>query len=113
MPIPNVKSGETQNDYVGRCMSAIASEYDTNEQAVAICINTYEKGNMSKDMMNRVALKVNGVRMIELAAASDEYAAEGDTSLPWEDCIAKMQDEGYDEESSNNICGWIKANYGS
>ena len=48
MPIPKPKGGETQNDYVGRCMSAIADEYDTNEQAVAICISTYERGQMSK-----------------------------------------------------------------
>ena len=48
MPIPKVKSGEGQNDYVGRCMSAIADEYDTNEQAVAICISTYQRENMSK-----------------------------------------------------------------
>ena len=48
MPIPKVKSGEGQNDYVGRCMSAIADEYDTNEQAVAICISTYQRGEMSK-----------------------------------------------------------------
>ncbi|CAB4215710.1 hypothetical protein UFOVP1475_46 [uncultured Caudovirales phage] len=49
MPIPSVNKGEDQSTYVGRCMHEIASEYDTNEQAVAICINTYEKSNMSED----------------------------------------------------------------
>lgn len=48
MPIPKPKSDESQNDYVGRCMSAIGDEYDTNEQAVAICISTYQRGEMSK-----------------------------------------------------------------
>ena len=48
MPIPKPKSSEDQNEYVGRCMTAISDEYDTNEQAVAICISTYQRDNMSK-----------------------------------------------------------------
>lgn len=48
MPIPKPKSSEDQNQYVGRCMTAISDEYDTNEQAVAICISTYQRDNMSK-----------------------------------------------------------------
>ena len=61
MPIPKPTSAETQNDYVGRCMHEIASEYDTNEQAVAICINTYEKGNMNKSTEERVAMKIEAI----------------------------------------------------
>ena len=63
MPIPSVNKGEDQATYVGRCMHEIASEYDTNEQAVAICINTYEKENMSKDMGERVAMKIAGIEL--------------------------------------------------
>jgi hypothetical protein len=48
MPIPKPKSSEDQNQYVGRCMTAISDEYDTNEQAVAVCISTYQRDNMSK-----------------------------------------------------------------
>lgn len=48
MPIPKPKPAEDQNTYVSRCMSAISDEYDTNEQAVAICISTYQRGEMSK-----------------------------------------------------------------
>jgi hypothetical protein len=65
MPIPKPTAAETQNDYVGRCMSAIASEYDTNEQAVAICINTYEKGSMSKSTEQRIADKLSGIHLLE------------------------------------------------
>lgn len=64
MPIPKPTSGETQNDYVGRCMHEIASEYDTNEQAVAICISTYQKGTMSKSTQERVADKLAGVHLL-------------------------------------------------
>jgi hypothetical protein len=48
MPIPKPNPNEAQNDYVSRCMSAIGDEYDTNEQAVAVCISTYQRGEMSK-----------------------------------------------------------------
>lgn len=30
---------------------------------------------------------------------------------PWDECIADQLGRGYSEESANNICGWIKANY--
>jgi hypothetical protein len=36
MPIPKRESGETENDYIPRCMSEIGSEYE-QDQALAIC----------------------------------------------------------------------------
>lgn len=47
MPIPKPTAAETQNDYVGRCMSEISGEYP-QDQAVAICISTYQRDNMKK-----------------------------------------------------------------
>jgi len=47
MPIPKPTAAETQNDYVGRCMSEISGEYP-QDQAVAICISTYDRENMKK-----------------------------------------------------------------
>ena len=64
MPIPKPTAAETQNDYVGRCMSEIGSEYDSNEQAVAICINTYERGSMSKSTEQRIADKISGINLL-------------------------------------------------
>lgn len=117
MPIPNPSSGESQNDYVGRCMHEIASEYDTNEQAVAICISTYQKGNMSKSTEERVAMKTAGIRLAYNAELADkhmeEFAPEGEGSFPWDECIAKMVDEYGDEETATKVCGMIKSKYGS
>ena len=64
MPIPKPTAAETQSEYVGRCMSEIGSEYDSNEQAVAICINTYEKGTMSKSTEQRIADKLSGINLL-------------------------------------------------
>jgi hypothetical protein len=35
--IPTPDKGEAEADYVNRCMAAIGSEYDTQEQALAVC----------------------------------------------------------------------------
>lgn len=59
MPIPNPKPKETESEYIGRCMSEIGGEYDSNEQAVAICYSTYRKDKMkSMDTAEKVMAKV-------------------------------------------------------
>lgn len=35
--IPTPEGGEAESAYISRCMSAIAGEYDTQEQALAVC----------------------------------------------------------------------------
>lgn len=35
--IPQPEAGEDENKYISRCMGEIGSEYDTQEQALAIC----------------------------------------------------------------------------
>jgi hypothetical protein len=47
------------------------------------------------------------------AKGIDLFAKEGDTSLPWDECIAKMMDEYGDEDISKKVCGMIKSKYGS
>lgn len=41
--IPSPESGEKESDYISRCMGAIGSEYDTQEQALAVCYAQLEK----------------------------------------------------------------------
>ena len=48
MPIPKLKAGESENEYVSRCMEAIGGEYDDNAQPLAICYATYRRKDMSK-----------------------------------------------------------------
>jgi hypothetical protein len=43
--------------------------------------------------------------------SQDKVKTNKFADYPWDDCIADQLDRGYDEESANNICGWIKANY--
>jgi hypothetical protein len=63
MPIPNPSGGETEEEYIGRCMSAIGGEYE-QQQALAICYNTYRKGrNLSSQQ--RVQSRMNELRRVE------------------------------------------------
>jgi hypothetical protein len=42
-PIPSPESGEEQDKYISRCMESIGNEYDTQEQALAVCYAQLEK----------------------------------------------------------------------
>ena len=37
---------------------------------------------------------------------------EGYTPYPFDECVQDQIGKGYDEESANNICGYIKSKYG-
>ncbi len=58
MPIPNKESGESENEYIGRCMAAIGDEYP-QDQALAICYNKFrENMNTESKVLNRIKLEV-------------------------------------------------------
>jgi hypothetical protein len=48
MPIPKPESGESEDKYISRCISEIASEYDAEGQAYAVCKGEFDKGDMSE-----------------------------------------------------------------
>ena len=48
MPIPKPEGAELEEKYISRCISEIASEYDVEGQAYAVCKSTYDKDKMSK-----------------------------------------------------------------
>ena len=43
MPIPKPESGEAEDKYISRCISEIASEYDAEGQAYAVCKSEFDK----------------------------------------------------------------------
>lgn len=61
MPIPEKKSGEREDDYIGRCMSEIGGEYP-QEQALAICYGKFRE-NMSTE--GKIASKLSQARKYE------------------------------------------------
>jgi hypothetical protein len=95
MPIPKPTAAETQNDYVGRCMSEISGEYP-QDQAVAICISTYQRGEMSKqklsDPQRRVAAKLN----FDAKFKGINLAPEGEDGPCW---------DGYEQIGTKTLDG--------
>ena len=49
MPIPKPREDEEQDDFISRCVSAIADEFDDNDQAVGVCFDAWQE---SKKQMN-------------------------------------------------------------
>jgi hypothetical protein len=45
MPIPNPKSGESQSEFISRCVSAIYDEYG-EEQSLGICYSKWRETRM-------------------------------------------------------------------
>ena len=50
MPIPTPSAGQTEEEYIGACISEISSEYDVEGQAYAVCKAKYDEGNMSQQI---------------------------------------------------------------
>ena len=76
MPV-NVKKGESENDFISRCIGEeIGAGYEQS-QAAAICYSYWDKENMSKitDMSAKVMARVSydtKYRGINLLAEADE-----------------------------------------
>jgi len=82
MPIPQPKSGEQEDKYIGRCISDVIGEYDVEGQAYAVCKSTYDKDKMSKitDTMSKVMARIaynEKFRGINLMAKGDDPCWDG------------------------------------
>ena len=82
MPIPKPEGAELEDKYISRCISEIASEYDVEGQAYAVCKSTYDKDKMSKikDTTAKVMAKVaydTKFRGINLLAEGDDPCWDG------------------------------------
>ena len=79
MPIPAKESGETEENYIGRCMSEIGSEYP-QEQALAICYSKFRE-NMNTE--SKIASKLSQIKKYEGLNLRAVYA-EGLEDACWE-----------------------------
>jgi cation transport regulator ChaB/uncharacterized small protein (DUF1192 family) len=75
-----------------------------------------ERLNPATRQMESASLIFTGFAFVNKGACKLCRLNESDISviksldaLPWDECIAKMQKEGYDDETAKKICGAIKA----
>ena len=43
MPLPKPHSGESQDDFISRCMSDLDGEFPDDKQRYAVCLSIWEK----------------------------------------------------------------------
>jgi hypothetical protein len=60
MPIPKRESGELENDFIPRCISAISGEYE-QDQAVAICYQQLDVSLIRDKQYRNGLTKANAV----------------------------------------------------
>ena len=90
MPIPSVKSGQSESEYVSECISAIYDEYGQEKSAV-ICYNTYRKEvGMSGERL--VASKLNQLNKYK----GINLAPEGEDGPCW---------DGYEQIGTKTLDG--------
>lgn len=113
MPLPKKKEGESKDQFISRCTGELyPAEYD-QRQALAVCYNIWEgkeiEAMKTKSPFQRKAEEFQ----IQLATAEAKMKGIELEDYPWDECIADQTKRYGDAETAKNICGWIKAKYGS
>ncbi len=78
MPIPNPQSGESQDEFVSRCIGELYDEYGP-EQASAICYTKYRE-NMNSE--SKVLSRIKKYREDELKGINLTEEGEVDMKAP-------------------------------
>jgi hypothetical protein len=90
MPVDKPKAGETKDEYLAYCIPAEIKAGYPQDQAVAICISTYDRKELSKqkfsDPQRRVQSKLNFDKKYE--GINLQEPAEGLEDSCWEGYIA-------------------------
>ena len=112
MPI-NVNKGESEQEFVSRCIADEINNGREQDQAAAICYATYEKEtSMSSYTRNRINTQMS-LAVRDASQRGIRLAEEGGGSYSWEDCISDQTERYGDEETAARVCGYIKSEYGS
>jgi hypothetical protein len=94
MPV-NVKKGESENDFISRCIGEEVGAGYEQSQAAAICYSYWDKENMSKitDTTSKVMASVNfnnKFRGINLLAEGDDPCWDGYEQYGTKDMDGRM-----------------------
>ena len=59
MPLPEPEGGESQGDFMGRCMSAVADEFPDQQQRLAVCFRQFRSKTRNRKAYEDIALLVD------------------------------------------------------
>jgi hypothetical protein len=100
MPIPKPESGEQEDKYISRCISEIASEYDAEGQAYAVCKGEWD--NPTK--MAKIPLDIIGDNEEKILEYLPEPNANEEEDPYLERCIVVLYPEYYDQTMATALC---------
>lgn len=97
MPVPTPTSGETQKDFIERCMSVMVPETESTDQAVAMCMKQWRDGKSSSHQYQRFTAALDvGVRFVKSSpAVPDPKASTGEKSFVAGEATTKRTLFGY------------------
>lgn len=106
MPIPKPNANESQDDFIGRCMSAMKDEFPDQKQRTAVCFDAWKKKKSDESaFIKSLFIRKNNAytredmpfpEMIEFfKKVSKDGVLEADIVM-YEDVEVKMSGEGYE-----------------
>jgi hypothetical protein len=128
--LPDVKVGETEDDYLGRCIPILYPDKYDQQIAASYCADHYQNKVTVTELKNQNLKSMKAKPMSDFDRKKLEFQiqlavkelrekginlapkGEGYTPYPFDTCVQDQLDKGYDEESAHNICGAIKRDYG-
>lgn len=106
MPIPKPNENESQDDFIGRCMSAMKDEYPDQKQRTAICFDAWKKkksdpSSFVKSLFIRkqnqyVREDMDFAEMVEYFKGITKDGNLTVDLMMYEDVEVKMSGEGYE-----------------
>jgi hypothetical protein len=113
LPIPNPKSGEKEDNYISRCMSALANDNKPQDQKLAICYNTFR--NAKKSILLKTITKMYDSIILRIikAKGSKYINPDGTFKGGFEGCVKHfMEIKGLKKENAQKLCAYIKRRAG-
>ena len=98
MPIPTPNKNETEQEYVSRCISDISSEYE-QDQAAAICYDTYRKENLA-----RIPIEIVGDNEEKILEYLPDVKSNEMEDLYLARCVPFLYPEYVDDQKAYSLC---------
>ena len=54
MPLPKPKQGESEQDFISRCIPVVMGEAEDNEQAAAICYSQWRAKSVNEELLTAI-----------------------------------------------------------
>lgn len=100
MPIPTPNKSEKEQDYISRCISEIASEYDAEGQAYAVCKGEWDKPTK----MAKIPIEIIGDNEEKILEYLPEPTANEEEDPYLARCIVVLYPEYYDQTIATALC---------